>query len=199
MGELCKLAERERRDKNMILTHNLCVMTQQKTELSTYSQSLLKQLTEERQKSHKLTLRIRKYSKNVKSLHKKTHSLSGLNKYKMEEQNIPCFGPLASRSTSASSNNQFTLDIVDDEDFEINSKNTELQKKRMELKELEEQTLKILNELQEETRVLMGASKDLSKLSTEKREKRKRRKRKKKKKKKKKIKNPPKKKKKKKS
>ena len=86
--EFYKLSARQCKDKNILLSHQVLEITKQKDNIQKYSESLLKQLneeksklSEEKQKTHQLKLKIRKYSKNVKSLHKKTHSMSGLQKY----------------------------------------------------------------------------------------------------------------------
>merc|ERR1712173_74803 len=76
--EFYKLAVRTREKRTVVLQNQINTITLQKRELSEYSQRLLEQLTDEKAKTQRLTLRIRKYSKNVKSLHKRTSSLSGL-------------------------------------------------------------------------------------------------------------------------
>merc|ERR1712173_438642 len=79
--EFYKLAVRTREKRTVVLQNQINTITLQKRELSEYSQRLLEQLTDEKAKTQRLTLRIRKYSKNVKSLHKRTSSLSGLTRY----------------------------------------------------------------------------------------------------------------------
>merc|ERR1719295_1773504 len=79
--EFYKLAVRTREKRAVVLQNQINTITLQKRELSEYSQRLLEQLTDEKAKTQRLTLRIRKYSKNVRSLHKRTSSLSGLTRY----------------------------------------------------------------------------------------------------------------------
>merc|ERR1711972_749299 len=122
--------------------------------------------TEEKAKTQRLTLRIRKYSKNVKSLHKRTSSLSGLTRY----QQAP-FEKEATEKTerrpdtpqiTGSQDDVHALSMDDDEKEEgddASTRSIDLRKKREELQQLEQQTLEILNQLQEETKMLVGDTK----------------------------------------
>lgn len=173
--EFYKLAVRTREKRTIVLQNQLNTMTLQKRELSEYSQRLLDQLASEKQKTQRLTLRIRKYSKNVKSLHKRTSSLSGLTRYQTAPFQQEPDAPQRSR-TVPQEKVPAALDLKQDESCHdvVNSKvegdavspatpssssNIDLQKKRQELQQLEAQTLEILNQLQEETKMLVGETK----------------------------------------
>ena len=161
---------RSRRDKNLVLADRINTLATQKSELSAYSQSLLGQLAAERKQTQTLRTKIRKYSRNVRSLHKRTSSMSGLAKY----QNIvparaakkPGMARFASRVPETPPIAEVTSRYVadDDRDDEVvdvvevpqQRQNMDLQQKRLELQELERHTLDILNQLQEETKLLLG-------------------------------------------
>ncbi len=90
------------------------------TQISHYSQQLLQQLNTEKEKNKSLTIRIRKYSKNVKSLHKKTSSLSGLSKYAKQHRlgkHIPLMAAKSSPidQSTPTTNGNIELEIVEDE------------------------------------------------------------------------------------
>ncbi len=176
--EFYKLAVRTREKRTIVLQNQLNTMTLQKRELSEYSQRLLDQLAAEKQKTQRLTLRIRKYSKNVKSLHKRTSSLSGLTRYQTAPFQQDAHSPQRSRTvpqqevppaldlktdgastTGSGDGDRVEGDHVPPAKVPTASCNIDLQKKRQELQQLEAQTLEILNQLQEETKMLVGETK----------------------------------------
>lgn len=183
-----KQAVRERSNQNLALTdrsNKLCAqiseLEAQKSELSAYSQSLLQQLTAERKQTSTLRTKIRKYSRNVRSLHKRTSSMSGLSKYKIGPLSQQSSAPATRRSQKPNTarfasrtpetppisevgDDHVTLmapspvEVVPVEPREQVEQrhNMDLQQKRLELQELERHTLDILNQLQEETKLLLG-------------------------------------------
>jgi len=189
--EFHKLSAQQRRDKNVLLTHQLTDLTTQKEEIFAYSQELQEQLKEEKDKNRRLTLKMKRYAKNVKSLHKKTSSLGGLNDYrsrfdgktlKKPRLRDACTTPrtctptspgiTASVSDPLSFSNAAELPILEEPPSKVQSDdnendddnvitNQQLKQKQHELVELERQTLEILNELQEETRQLLGDAKSI--------------------------------------
>eukprot|EP01083_Nonionella_stella_P299392 1016666_1 len=174
--QLKMLAERTRRDKNLLLTNQVNELTQQKDGLSAYSQKLVEQLTQEKQKTYALTMRVKKYSKtvkrNVKSLHKKTSSLSGLSFYRNALEDISSDPSLVNSLTEIKDDKSDSVSptvhvqsVIIESPLPEEEAMTPLQQKQAELKELEAQTLDILNQLKEETRMLLDDTRGLSKRS----------------------------------
>jgi len=171
-------------DRSNKLCSQIAELEAQKSELSAYSQTLLSQLTTERKQNETLRTKIRKYSRNVRSLHKRTSSMSGLSKYaigigplKAENMSKQTSSPIrnakaknkkpntARFAKSRVSRSPETPPISEykPSDIDLSSPvmaeqrhNMDLQQKRLELQELERHTLDILNQLQEETKLLLG-------------------------------------------
>ncbi|ETO12714.1 hypothetical protein RFI_24658 [Reticulomyxa filosa] len=80
--EFYKFAARSRGEKNAMLTQQVSQLTQQKADLTEYSQSLLTQLTAEKHQNRKLRGKIKKYMEVQKELitRRKSRSISSLTK-----------------------------------------------------------------------------------------------------------------------